>query len=105
MKEPGRDEEADRMADTLVGVTDARRNLRELLDGLDESRDVVILKRNQVVGVIVHPAKLERLTERVDDLEDYVAALENRLEPEATIPHEEIRRRHGSDRLVAAPGY
>lgn len=66
--------------------------LRELLQALEE-RNVVVLRHNRPVGVLVHPDRLERLIERVEDLEDYAAALESRLEPGEREAHEAVARR------------
>jgi len=71
--------------DVLVGVTEARERLKELLDEVGE-KNVVVLRRNQPVAVMVHPDRLEKLMERIEDLEDTVAVLEERLDPEGTVP-------------------
>jgi PHD/YefM family antitoxin component YafN of YafNO toxin-antitoxin module len=78
--------------DLLVGVTEARVRLRELLQTLGD-RNVVVLRHNRPVAVLTHPDRLERLIGRVEDLEDYVAALESRLEPGEREAHEDMARR------------
>lgn len=73
--------------DRLVGVTEARDGFRDLLEEV-ETRDVVVLRHNKPVAVMVNPAKIERLFGRIEDLEDEVAILRYKYEPEETVSHE-----------------
>lgn len=72
-------------SDLLVGVTEARERLKELLEKVGD-RDVVVLRRNAPVAVMMHPDRVEKLWERIEELEDYVAVLEEKLEPEGSVP-------------------
>lgn len=72
----------------LIGVTEARERIAQLLEEV-ESKDIVMLRRNRPVALMVHPERVERLVSRIEDLEDHVAALEAKLDPDR-IPHEEV---------------
>jgi prevent-host-death family protein len=73
----------------LIGVTEARDRLKDLLDEVHE-RDVVILRHNRPVAVMTAPDRLERLLDRIEDLEDHVALLKHRLNPDDVVPHDEV---------------
>jgi prevent-host-death family protein len=80
--------------DRLVGVTDVRDSLKDLLDEVRE-QNIIVLRHNRPVAVILHPDRLERLLDRIEDLEDTVAVLEDRLDPDDTVPHEDVMKRAG----------
>jgi prevent-host-death family protein len=85
------------MKETFVGITEARERFKDLIDQLEEN-DVVVLRHNHKVAMIVDPEKIERLVSRIEDLEDERDILIDKLEgsSEELIPHEEVVRRHGS---------
>ncbi len=70
----------------MIGVTEARTRLRELVEEVAE-RPVLILRRNHPVAAMVSPDRLERLYDRIEDLEDEVALLRSRFDSdgEATL--------------------
>ena len=88
------------MKEKFVGVTEARTMLRELLEELDD-HDIVILRRNRPVARIIHPARLDGLIEKIEDLEDENAALENRLSRKPGAPHSEVEASLDSRRRLA----
>jgi prevent-host-death family protein len=85
----------------FVGVTDLRDSIRELLDEVVE-RDVIVLRHNQPVAVLVHPERIERLITRIEDLEDYVAVLEHRLNPDDIVKHDDVMAHLDEDSRFAS---
>jgi PHD/YefM family antitoxin component YafN of YafNO toxin-antitoxin module len=67
------------MEQTIVGVTDMRQQLKELIDALPE-RDVILIRHGRPVAVMVHPDRLDALIERCEDLEDRAVVAEARSE-------------------------
>lgn len=88
------------MRERMIGVTEARAHFKDLLDELP-ARSVIILKNNRPVAVLVAPERLERLLDRVEELEDQVAILETQLHPEPRLTQEEVE---GGDRQAADAG-
>lgn len=60
--------------DTIVGITEFRDQAKRLVDHLGD-RNVVVVRHSKPVAVLVAPERLERLYERIEDLEDQVAIL------------------------------
>lgn len=78
----------------LIGISEMRARLSEVLDGVaDES--VTVLRRSRPVAILIAPERLEGLLEKVEDLEDQVAVLEAKLNPEPSIPWEQVRKAAG----------
>jgi prevent-host-death family protein len=72
----------------LIGVTEARDRFKELVDVV-QNRDVIVLRHNRPVALLVAPDRVERLLVRIEGLEDHVALLENRLNPDDVVPLKE----------------
>ncbi len=73
----------------LIGVTEARENFKKLLDEVKD-RNIVVLRRNRVAAVLIDPDRLEALLQRIEDLEDTVSVLENRLDSQPRIRHADV---------------
>lgn len=58
--------------DKLVGITEFRDQAKQLIDQLS-GENVIVLRRSSPVAVLIHPDRLERLYERIEDLEDQLA--------------------------------
>jgi prevent-host-death family protein len=56
----------------IVGITEFRDQAKALIDRLGD-RDVIVVRHSKPVAVLVHPDRLERLYERIEDLEDQLA--------------------------------
>ena len=56
----------------MIGITQLRDNTRDLIDRV-EVADLLVLRRNQPVAVIIHPDRLAQLIDRIEDLEDALA--------------------------------
>lgn len=86
--------------DTTVGITEFRSQAKRLVDQLTPSQDVVVLRHNRPVAVLVHPERLGRLLERIEDLEDTAAIAQ--AADEAPIPYEQHRQELDLDDLANA---
>lgn len=76
----------------IVTADDLRAKLGRELDALRESDDAVyVSKRGRLAGVLLDPERYAELIDRLDYLEDSLAALQARDEPEASVPWSEIR--------------
>ena len=84
----------------LMGMTDARKRLRELIEEIPQ-HDIVLLRHNRPAAVLTAPERLEELYDKIEDLEDQVASLLARLDPERT-PHEDVMERLGLTPTTAA---
>lgn len=73
----------------FIGVSEARDRFKDLVEGLEE-RDVVVLRHNRPVAMMVHPDKLERLISKIEDLEDENAILRYKLEGDELIVDDEL---------------
>jgi prevent-host-death family protein len=77
------------MREQIVGVTDFRTKTKELLSEIKD-HDIVIVRNNAKVGVVVDPDRLDRLIDRIEDLEDENAVLRRKLNPGGSVPLAEI---------------
>jgi PHD/YefM family antitoxin component YafN of YafNO toxin-antitoxin module len=69
----------------IVTASDLRARLGRELDGLRESEEAVyVSKRGRLAGVLLDPDRLEYL-------EDSLAALQAREEPDVAVPWAEVR--------------
>lgn len=76
----------------IVTADDLRAKLGRELDALRESEDAVyVSKRGRLAGVLLDPERYAELIDRLDYLEDSLAALQARDETEASVPWSEIR--------------
>jgi len=77
----------------VVTAEDLRASLGRELDGLRASEDVVyVSKRGRLTGVLIDLERYTELIDRLDYLEDSLAALMARDERDLTSPWSEIRR-------------
>jgi PHD/YefM family antitoxin component YafN of YafNO toxin-antitoxin module len=76
----------------VVTTEDLRARLGRELDALKESQDALyVSKRGRLAGVLVDPERYAELLERLDFLEDSLAALQAREERDAAVPWAEVR--------------
>lgn len=76
--------------DELVAITDARVKLKELVEEVLPQRNVVLLRHNKVVGIMVDPQRYNALIDEIEDLEDEISILEARLNPDDRTPLEDF---------------
>ena len=76
----------------IVAAGDLRAKLGRELDALPESEDALyVSKRGRLVGVLLDPDRYAKLIDRLDYLEDTLAALQARGERDAALPWSEVR--------------
>jgi prevent-host-death family protein len=76
----------------IVTADDLRAKLGRELDALRTSEDVLyVSKRGRLAGVLVDPDRYADLLERLEYLEDSLAALQARDERDAAVPWAEVR--------------
>jgi prevent-host-death family protein len=76
----------------IVTAEDLRARLGQELDGLREERDVLyVSKRGRLAGVLVDVDRYNELVDRLEFLEDSLAAIQVRDDQEATVPWTELR--------------
>ena len=76
----------------IVTSEDLRARLGRELDALRETEDALyVSKRGRLAAVIVDAEHYGRLVERLDYLEDTLAALRARDERELAVPWDEVR--------------
>jgi len=76
----------------IVTVDDLRTKLGRELDTLRESDDALyVSKRGRLAGVLLNPDRYAELIDRLDYLEDSLAALQAREERDAALPWSEVR--------------
>jgi prevent-host-death family protein len=76
----------------IVTVDDLRARLGRELDALRESDDALyVSKRGRLAGVLLGADRYAELLERLEYLEDGLAALQAREEPELAVPWAEVR--------------
>lgn len=76
----------------IVTADDLRAKLGRELDALRESEEAVyVSKRGRLAGVLLDPDRYAELIDRLDYLEDSLAALQARDERDAAIAWSEVR--------------
>ena len=76
----------------IVTADDLRARLGRELDALRESEDALyVSKRGRLAGVLLDADRYAELLERLDYLEDSLAALQARDEREAAVAWEDVR--------------
>jgi antitoxin Phd len=76
----------------IVTADDLRAKLGRELDALRESEEALyVTKRGRLAGVLIDPEQYAQLIERLDYLEDSLAALQARDERETAVPWSEVR--------------
>jgi prevent-host-death family protein len=76
----------------IVTVDDLRARLGRELDALRESEEVLyVSKRGRLTGVLLDADRYADLLERLEFLEDSLAALQARDERDAAVPWAEVR--------------
>lgn len=76
----------------IVTADDLRAKLGRELDALRTSEEVLyVSRRGRLAGVLVDPDRYAELIERLDYLEDSLAALTARDELNAAVPWPEVR--------------
>lgn len=77
----------------IVTSDDLRARLGRELDALRESEEALyVSKRGRLAGVLLDPDRYAELIERLDYLEDSLAAVQAREERESAVPWPEVRR-------------
>jgi hypothetical protein len=77
----------------IITAEDLRTGLGRELDALRGSEEALyISKRGRLAGVLVDPDQYAELLERVEYLEDSLAALQAREERELSVPWSDVRR-------------
>ena len=75
----------------IVTADDLRAKLGRELDALRESEEALyVTKRGRLAGVLLDPEQYAELIERLDYLEDSLAALQARDERDAARPWSEV---------------
>lgn len=78
----------------IVTADDLRTRLGKELDALRETDDALyVSKRGRLTAVVLDSERYAELVERLDYLEDSLAALQARDEPDASVPWSEVRGR------------
>jgi PHD/YefM family antitoxin component YafN of YafNO toxin-antitoxin module len=76
----------------IVTSDDLRAKLGRELDALRESEEALyVTKRGRLAGVLLDPEQYAELIERLDYLEDSLAALQARDERDAAVSWSEVR--------------
>ena len=76
----------------FVTAEDLRARLGRELDALRESEDALyVSKRGRLAGVLIDPDRYAELLDRLEYLEDSLAALQAREEQATAVPWAEIR--------------
>jgi PHD/YefM family antitoxin component YafN of YafNO toxin-antitoxin module len=77
----------------IVTTDDLRASLGRELDALRASHEALyISKRGRLAGVLLDPDRYAELIERLDYLEDSLAALRAREERDRSVPWSEVER-------------
>lgn len=79
--------------ENIVGITDLRANAKYLVDNLTPFQDVTIIRHAKPVALLVHPDRLEKLINRIEDLEDQLAVAQGG----DAIPYAQARTELGLD--------
>ena len=76
----------------IVTAEDLRARLGRELDALRENEEALyVSKRGRLAGVLLDPDRYAELLDRLDYLEDSLAALQARDERDSAIPWAEVR--------------
>jgi PHD/YefM family antitoxin component YafN of YafNO toxin-antitoxin module len=76
----------------IIASEDLRARLGRELDGLKETHEALyVSKRGQLAGVLVDAGDYAELLDRIDFLEDSLAALQARVERDTAVPWAEVR--------------
>ena len=76
----------------IVTADDLRARLGRELDALRESEEALyVSKRGRLAGVLLDPDRYAELVDRLEYLEDSLAALQAREDRELAVPWEEVR--------------
>jgi prevent-host-death family protein len=76
----------------VVTAEDLRARLGKELDALRETDDALyVSKRGRLAAVVLDSDRYAELVERIDYLEDSLAALQAREEREAAVPWHDVR--------------
>ncbi|MDE3074094.1 MAG: type II toxin-antitoxin system Phd/YefM family antitoxin [Chloroflexota bacterium] len=76
----------------FVTADDLRASLGRELDALRQTEEALyISKRGRLAGVLLDPQRYAELIERLDYLEDSLAALQAREERNSALPWHEVR--------------
>jgi len=76
----------------IVTAEDLRAKLGRELDALRESDDVLyVSKRGRLAAAVMDAERYAELIERIDYLEDSLAALEARADPDSSVAWTEVR--------------
>jgi prevent-host-death family protein len=75
----------------IVPAEDLRAHLGRELDALKAQEELYITKRGRLAGVLVDPDEYAELLDRLDYLEDSLAALQARDDREASVDWAEVR--------------
>jgi prevent-host-death family protein len=77
----------------VVTADDLRAKLGRELDALRDNEEALyISKRGRLIGVLLDSERYAELAERLEYLEDSVAALQAREEQDTALPWSEVRR-------------
>ena len=78
----------------IITAEDLRGRLGRELDALRETEDALyVTKRGRLAAVILDSERYAELIERLDYLEDSLAALQARDERDAAVPWSQVRER------------
>ena len=78
----------------IVTTDDLRARLGKELDALRNTEDALyVSKRGRLAAVVLDSERYADLLERLDFLEDSLAALQARDEQDATVPWHDVRER------------
>ena len=76
----------------IIASEDLRARLGRELDGLKETHEALyVSKRGRLAGVLVNANQYAELLDRIDFLEDSLAALQARVERDDAVPWAEVR--------------
>ena len=77
----------------IIASEDLRARLGRELDGLRETHEALyVSKRGRLAGVLVDANQYAELLDRIDFLEDSLAALQARVERDDAVPWAEVRK-------------
>ena len=79
------------MATHLIGITEARDRFKDLIEEVGDHA-VTILRRNKPVAMLIDPDRLERLYDKIENLEDEIAMLRSKYESEGVVSQEDVER-------------